>query len=100
VTPSAPLKVCGAKIPAAGAIPPGVIQRRDPEYSTEAKKNNIEGTTVLWLIEGADGLPRDIRVERSVGYGLDEEAIKAVGKWGFKPSALDGHPVAVQIAWK
>lgn len=97
-SPSAPLKVCSAKNPTPPcATPPHVIKGRDPDYSKEARKKNIEGTTVLWLIVGADGIPRDIRVARSVGYGLDEEAINAVKKWRFKPSTLDGHPVDVQI---
>jgi TonB family protein len=51
----------------------------------------------LYLIVDTDGLPRDIRVARSIGYGLDEEAIEAVKKWKFKPSTFDGHPVAVQV---
>jgi TonB family protein len=90
-------KVCGAKNPPPCATPPRVIKHPDPKYSKEAHKKKIEGTTVLWLIVRADGLPGDIRVARSVGYGLDEEAIKTVKKWRFKPSTLDGHPVAVQI---
>ena len=95
---STPLKVCSAKNPAPPCgTPPRVIKGRDPDYSKEARKKNIEGTTVLWLIVGADGMTRDIRVARSVGYGLDEEAINAVKKWRFKPSTLDGHPIDVQI---
>jgi len=96
-TPSAPFRVCSAKNSPPCATPPRVIKSPDPKYSKEARNKNIEGITVLWLIVGSDGLPRDIRVARSVGYGLDEEAIKAVKKWRFKPSTIDGKPVAVMI---
>jgi TonB family protein len=90
-------RVCSDKNPPPCATPPRVIKSPDPKYSKEARKKNIEGITVLWLIVGADGLPRDIRVVRSVGYGLDEEAIKAAKKWRFKPSTMDGKPVPMQI---
>jgi TonB family protein len=95
--PSATFKVCGAKNPPPCATPPRAIKSPNPDYSKEARKKNIEGTAVLWLIVGVDGLPRDIRIARPVGYGLDEKAIEAVKKWRFKPSTMDGHPVAVQI---
>jgi protein TonB len=52
---------------------------------------------VLALVVGTDGKPRDIHVQRMVGLGLDEEAIKAVKKWTFEPAHKDGRPVAVQI---
>jgi TonB family protein len=94
---SAVFKVCGATNPPPCATPPRAIKSPDPRYSKEARKKKIGGITVLWLIVGADGLPRDIRVARSVGYGLDEEAIKAVKKWRFEPSTIDGKPVAVMI---
>ena len=45
----------------------------------------------------ADGRPRDIRVARSLGMGLDEKAIEAVRTWRFEPARKDGNPVAVQI---
>ena len=96
-TPSTVLKVCGPNSPPPCATPPQVVKSPPPNYSKEARKKKIEGTAVLWLIVGADGLPRNIRVARSLGYGLDEEAIKAVQKWRFRPSTVDGHPVAVQI---
>ena len=43
---------------------------------------------------GTDDLAHDISVVRSVGYGLDEEAIKGLKKWKFKP----GKPAPVQIS--
>jgi TonB family protein len=49
------------------------------------------------VIVDADGQPKDIRVLMSLGMGLDEEAIKAVGKWKFKPAMMDGKPVKVAI---
>jgi TonB family protein len=52
---------------------------------------------VLWLIVGPDGTPRDIKVARALGMGLDQKAIEAVRNWKFEPALKDGKPVAVQI---
>ncbi|HZQ91014.1 MAG TPA: energy transducer TonB [Terriglobales bacterium] len=69
----------------------------DPEYSEEARKAKYQGTCMLWLIVGPDGRPRDIKVARSLGMGLDEKAVEAVRTWKFAPAMKDGTPVAVQI---
>jgi TonB family protein len=50
------------------------------------------------VIVDADGRPRDIKIMRSVGLGLDEKAIDAVKTWKFEPARKDGHAVAVQIS--
>jgi TonB family protein len=50
------------------------------------------------MVVAADGRPRDIRVARSLGMGLDEKALEAVRTWRFEPARKDGHPVAVQIS--
>ena len=46
---------------------------------------------------GPNGKPRDVRVARSLGMGLDQKAIQAVRNWKFEPAMKDGKPVAVQI---
>ncbi len=69
----------------------------DPVYSEEARQAKYEGTVVLWMIVSAEGLPQDIKVQRSLGMGLDEEAIKAVTQWRFEPATKDGKPVPVMI---
>ena len=84
-------RVCG------GVSAPRVIYQPDPEYSEEARKAKYQGTCVLWLVVGPDGRPRDLRVARSLGLGLDEKAIEAVKTWKFEPAMKDGKPVAVQI---
>jgi TonB family protein len=80
-----------------GVSAPKVIYQPDPEYSEEARKAKFQGTCVLWLVVGADGKPRDIRVARTLGLGLDEKALDAVKNWRFEPALKDGKPVAVQI---
>lgn len=80
-----------------GVSAPRAVYAPDPEYSEEARKAKFQGVCVLWLVVGPDGRPRDIRVARTLGLGLDEKAIEAVKNWKFEPALKDGKPVAVQI---
>ena len=80
-----------------GVSAPRVIHQLDPEYSDEARKEKIEGVCVLYVVVGPDGLPRDIRVQRVLGHGLDEKAIEAVRQWKFEPALKDGKPVAAAV---
>jgi periplasmic protein TonB len=77
-----------------GVSAPKAIFAPDPEYSEEARKAKYQGTVVLSLVVGADGTPRDIKIARSVGLGLDEKAIETVKTWKFEPGTKDGKPVA------
>jgi len=70
----------------------------EPEYSEEARKAKYQGTCVLWLVVGPDGHPREVRVTRSLGLGLDEKAIETVKTWKVEPAMKDGKPVAVRSA--
>jgi len=79
-----------------GVSPPSVILKVEPEYSEEARKAKFQGTVVLFVVVDADGKPRDLKVIRPLGLGLDQKAIEAVEKWKFRPGMKDGKPVAVQ----
>jgi periplasmic protein TonB len=80
-----------------GVSAPRAIYAPEPDYSEEARKAKYQGTVVLWVIVGADGRPHDIRVQRSLGMGLDQNAIEAVRQWRFEPARKNGQPVAVQV---
>jgi periplasmic protein TonB len=81
-----------------GISAPQAISAPDPEYTDEARRAKVQGTCVLWLIVDEQGHPRDIRVVRGLGLGLDARAIDAVKQWRFQPAMKDGHPVNVQIS--
>ena len=80
-----------------GVSAPRALNTPDPEYSEEARKAKYQGTVVLWLIVDPNGNPRDVKVARALGMGLDQKAIEAVKNWKFEPAMKDGKPVAVQI---
>ena len=81
-----------------GVLAPKPLATPDPQYTEEARQAKYEGTCVLAMIVGPDGKPRDIRVQRGLGMGLDRKAIEAVQQWRFSPATKDGRPVAVQIS--
>ena len=54
------------------------------------------GLVLVSLTVDTNGMPKDVAVERRLGYGLDEEAVKAVSQWRFKPGLSFGAPVAVR----
>ena len=81
-----------------GVLAPRPISTPDPEYTDEARQAKYQGTCVLGVIVGPDGKPRDIRVLRGLGMGLDRKAIAAVQQWRFAPATKDGQPVSVQIS--
>jgi TonB family protein len=87
----------GTYSPGGGVSAPRVLYDPEPEYSEEARKAKYQGVVVLWVAVDPDGRVRDIRVERSLGMGLDEKAVEAVRQWKFEPGKMNGHPVRVQV---
>lgn len=78
-----------------GVSAPVLLRRVDPEYSDTARKARVQGSVVLVIEVWEDGRAHNIRLERGLGLGLDEAAVKAVEQWRFKPGAKSGVPVRV-----
>jgi TonB family protein len=78
-----------------GISAPSVLSKVEPEYSEEARKAKWQGSVVLSVIVDELGRPRDVKVLRSLGLGLDQKAVEAVSQWKFKPGLKDGKPVPV-----
>ena len=76
---------------------PTLIHQVYPEYSEEARKARFEGVVILETIVRRDGGVDVVRVARSLGLGLDQNAIEAVKKWRFRPGTKNGAPVDVAL---
>jgi TonB family protein len=81
-----------------GVTPPVILHQVDPEYSEEARRAQLQGVCLITIIVDVNGNPQDPMVVKPLGLGLDEEALKAVKRFRFKPAMKDGKtPVPVQI---
>jgi len=80
-----------------GVTAPSILYKKEPNYSVEARKANLEGKVKLAGVVDASGKPRALRVVQSLGLGLDEEATNTVSTWQFSPGHKEGQPVAVQV---
>jgi protein TonB len=76
---------------------PTVVYRVDPEYSEEARRARHEGTVVLEAVVRKDGTVDVVHLVRSLGFGLDQNAIEALKVWRFRPGMRNGVPVDVTL---
>jgi TonB family protein len=81
----------------AGGSVPSCIYCPPPQYSEVARKVKFAGTVVLDVTVSEDGRATDARVLKGSPFGLNEQAIRAVNEWTFRPASSDGTPVAVHV---
>jgi TonB family protein len=74
---------------------PALVSKVEPEYSEEARAAKYQGTVVLYVEIGTDGLAHNLHVIKGLGLGLDEKAMEAIDRWRFRPGSKDGNPVQV-----
>lgn len=80
-----------------GVTPPVAKYTPEPDFSEEARKAKFQGTVTLSAVIGPDGRPRNLKVVRHLGMGLDEKALEKVRTWLFEPGKRNGQPVAVAM---
>jgi TonB family protein len=73
-----------------------LLRKTEPEYTEQARAARYQGTVLLYVEIDANGNATNIKLQRSLGLGLDEKAVEAVKQWKFKPGQKDGVPVTVQ----
>lgn len=87
----------GAGHPIRLARPRGGYQIR-PQYPESARRQGIEGMSLLRFQVLANGTVGEILLERSAGYqDLDRAAIEAVKKWRFDPARQGNRLIAVWV---
>lgn len=68
-----------------------------PNYTEEARHNNVEGIVRMKVRVGADGIVKQVNVVRGLPGGLNEEAIRCAYQMRFKPAMKDGQPVSYWV---
>lgn len=83
----------------AAAVLPVPIHQERPQYTPAAMAAQIEGTVALEITVLADGSVGDVKVVRSLDseFGLDQEAVKALKLWTWKPGTRGGQPSSVTV---
>ena len=76
---------------------PRVLQKPEPQYTEEARRNAITGSVVLRVVFSRTGEVTNIRALQSLPFGLTERAIAAARQIRFRPATRDGHPVNVYM---
>jgi TonB family protein len=88
----------GAYRPGNGVSAPTILSQVRPNYTSDAMLRRTQGTVVLEVVVGRDGIPSAIRVVKSLDeHGLDDEAIRAVQLWRFVPGRIGDTPVDVLV---
>jgi TonB family protein len=84
-----------------GYTTPQCLYCPNPLYSGAAFGRHLQGVVVLNVIVGWDGRAHDIVVLKRLGLGLDENAVKAVHNYRFKPAiGPDGKSASVRMLFE
>jgi periplasmic protein TonB len=67
-------------------------------YPRESRRRREQGTVLLIVLVGVDGLAKEVTLYRSSGYPtLDEAARQAVYTAVFRPLSVNGTPRATRV---
>jgi TonB family protein len=72
-----------------------ILSKPEPQYTEEARKNQVTGTVVLKAVFSSSGQVTQIRAINGLPNGLTERAIAAARSIKFVPATKDGHPVSM-----
>jgi protein TonB len=69
-----------------------------PRYPASARRQGIQGTTLLRVFVASDGRVTDVGVERTAGHPeLDDAAADAVRRWRFDPARRGDEAVGMWV---
>ena len=83
-----------------GVTLPIPVKQVNADYTARAMQAGVEGTVILEAVVLADGTVGDVSVTRSLDqeHGLDDQAVRAMKQWEFRPGRKDDASVAVAVS--
>jgi protein TonB len=74
-----------------------ILSKPEPQYTDEARNNQITGTVILRAVFSSTGQVTNISVRDGLPYGLTDRAMAAARQIKFTPATKDGRPVSMYI---
>jgi hypothetical protein len=70
---------------------------REARAYADEHGGTFSGSSLIGLVVDQQGNPQEICLKRVAGFGLDEEAARAVSQYRFSPAKMHKSPVAVRL---
>lgn len=77
--------------------PPVMLERVEPVYPEEARRQGLGGVVHLELLVHTDGSVGNVRVLAPAGFGFDQAAVEAAHHFRFQPATRDGAPAEAVV---
>src|SRR5262249_35086593 len=90
--------IAAQEIPRVQKTAPVLIAEVKPLYPAGAYRRNVSGSVEVSAVVLPDGTVGDATVTRSLDPDADQEAIRAITQWRFKPGTLEGKPVSAPVS--
>lgn len=88
---------CATVKGAQGFVLPKAVHTANARFSDEGRSRKISGDVVTAFVVDEAGHVRDVWVARPLGYGMDNEAAKAVLSFVFQPASCHGTPISMPL---
>jgi TonB family protein len=82
-----------ASSPQGRSAKPRVLLKVDAGSTDAARRARVQGDVTINVVIGVDGHAHEPRITQGIGYGVDENALRALSMWLFEPARRDGKPV-------
>ena len=89
--PSGPASSSGGEV-----AEPSPLRKVDPKYPPNAVAENIEGEVILYAVIRRDGSVDSIQLVKGIDPQLDNNAMRALAQWKFRPAERAGEPVDLE----
>ena len=70
------------------------IHTVDADFVDPFARNPYVQVAIVSVLVGEDGSPKEVRVSRGLGFGLDKKAEAAIWQYRFLPATRKGRPIA------
>jgi len=94
--PNSPSMTAPAE-PEPGVVPVKITYQPKARYTDSAREANVQGAIRVALLLSADGRVEQVLFLSRLGYGLDQEVLRAAQSIKFQPKQKDGKPVSTVV---